>query len=202
VVQPTRPAVDAPCPNSTWSWSWSEEGSAVKLLRHLLAIGALPFMVAVIVPVYLIRASDGPNVGWNLAPPLGLLPAIVGCVLLGLGVLLVYQTVSLFATIGKGTLAPWDPPTTLVIRGPYQYVRNPMISGVLAILLGEAIFFGSFPVLSWFLFFFAINALIMPLIEEPLLESRFGSDYVDYKRAVPRWIPKLRRSGRRSNDSP
>jgi protein-S-isoprenylcysteine O-methyltransferase Ste14 len=174
----------------------------LKLLRHLLAIGTLPVVVAVIIPVYLIRASGGPKVGWHLAPPLGLLPTLAGGLLVGLGVLLVYQTVSLFATIGKGTLAPWDPPRALVIRGPYQYVRNPMISGVLAILLGEALLFGSFPVFSWFLLFFAINALIMPLIEEPLLESRFGSDYVDYKRAVPRWIPKLRRSGRRSNQSP
>ena len=174
----------------------------VKLLRHLLAIGTLPVVVAVIIPAYLIRADGGPKVGWYLAPPLGLLPTLVGGLLVGLGVLLVYQTVSLFATIGKGTLAPWDPPRTLVIRGPYQYVRNPMISGVLAILLGEAILFGSFPVFSWFVLFFATNALIMPLIEEPLLESRFGTDYVDYKRAVPRWIPKLRRSGRRSNESP
>lgn len=174
----------------------------MKVLRHLLAIGTLPFVVAVIVPVYLVRVGGGPNVGWNLAPPLYLLPAIVGGVLVGLGVLLVYQTVSLFATIGKGTLAPWDPPRTLVIRGPYRYVRNPMISGVLAILLGEAIFFGSFSVLSWFVLFFAINALIMPLIEEPLLEDRFGGDYVDYKRDVPRWIPKLRKSGRESNGSP
>ena len=174
----------------------------MKLLRHLVAIGLLPFVVAVVVPVYLIRASGGPNVGWNLAPPLGLLPALVGCVLVGLGVLLVYQTVSLFATVGKGTLAPWDPPRELVVQGPYRYVRNPMISGVLSILLGEALFFGSLSVLSWFLLFFAINALIMPLIEEPLLENRFGSDYVEYKRAVPRWIPKLRKSPRESNKSP
>jgi protein-S-isoprenylcysteine O-methyltransferase Ste14 len=171
-------------------------------MRHLLAIGMLPFMVAVIIPVYLIRESGGPNVGWNLTGPLGLVPTLVGGVLVGLGVLLVYQTVSLFVTVGKGTLAPWDPPRALVIRGPYQYVRNPMISGVLAILLGEAIFFGSFPVLTWFLLFFAINALIMPLIEEPLLEDRFGSDYADYKRAVPRWVPKLRRSARWSDKSP
>jgi protein-S-isoprenylcysteine O-methyltransferase Ste14 len=168
----------------------------MKVLRHLLAIGTLPFVVAVIIPVYLVRASGGTNVGWGLAPPFGLLAVLVGGALVGLGVLLVYQTVALFATIGKGTLAPWDPPKALVIRGPYRYVRNPMISGVLAILLGEAVLFGSISILWWFLLFFAINALIMPLIEEPILESRFGSDYVDYKRAVPRWVPKLRRSGR------
>jgi protein-S-isoprenylcysteine O-methyltransferase Ste14 len=107
-------------------------------------------------------------------------------------VLLVYKTVSLFATVGDGALAPWDPPRRLVVRGPYRYVRNPMISGVLSILLGEAILLGSVPLLVWFVIFFTLNALTMPLIEEPLLESRFGSEYVTYKRNVPRWIPRLK----------
>jgi len=161
----------------------------VRILRHLLAIGLLPFVVAVVVPAYLIRASAGPGVGWNLAPS-GPLPALVGSAFVGLGVLLVCQTVALFATVGKGTLAPWDPPQRFVVLGPYRYVRNPMISGVLSILLGEAIFFGSVPLLVWFSAFFAINALVIPLVEEPQLERRFGGDYVAYKREVPRWVPK------------
>jgi protein-S-isoprenylcysteine O-methyltransferase Ste14 len=161
----------------------------LRLLRHLLAIGLLPFVVTVVIPAYVIRASGTPNVGWSLPSPLGLLLTLLGCVLVGLGVLLVYWTVALFATIGEGTLAPWDPPRRLVVRGPYRHVRNPMISGVLSILLGEALLFGSVPLLVWFLVFFALNALSMPLVEEPLLESRFGSDYIIYKRNVPRWIP-------------
>jgi protein-S-isoprenylcysteine O-methyltransferase Ste14 len=164
----------------------------LRLLRHLLAIGLLPFVVTVVIPAYMIRTSTTLNAGWDLPSPLGLLPTLLGSVLVGLGVLLVYKTVSLFATVGDGTLAPWDPPRRLVVRGPYRYVRNPMISGVLSILLGEAILFGSVPLLVWFVIFFALNALTMPLIEEPLLESRFGSDFVTYKRNVPRWIPRLK----------
>ena len=164
----------------------------MKLLRHLLAIGLLPFVVTVVVPAYIIRAGSTPNIGWGLPSPLGLLPPLLGCALVGLGVLLVYETVALFATIGNGTLAPWDPPRRLVVDGPYRHVRNPMISGVLSILLGQAILFGSVPLLVWFVIIFALNALTMPLIEEPLLESRFGSDYVTYKRNVPRWIPRLK----------
>jgi protein-S-isoprenylcysteine O-methyltransferase Ste14 len=57
--------------------------------------------------------------------------------------------------------------------------------------LGEATLFGSVPLLVWFMIFFALNALAMPLIEEAHLESRLGSDYVTYKRNVPRWIPRL-----------
>ncbi len=67
-----------------------------------------------------------------------------------------------------------------------------MISGVLSILLGEAALLGSLPLLVWFVAFFALNALTMPLIEEPLLESRFGSDYITYKQNVLRWIPRPR----------
>jgi protein-S-isoprenylcysteine O-methyltransferase Ste14 len=162
----------------------------MKLLRHVLAIGLLPFVVTVVVPAYIFRTGSTPNIGWGIPPPLGLLPTLLGCALVGLGVLLLYKTVALFATIGKGTLAPWDPPRKLVVEGSYRHVCNPMISGVFSILLGEAVLLGSVPLLLWFLVFFAANALSMPLVEEPLLESRFGNDYVAYKRNVPRWIPR------------
>jgi len=164
----------------------------LKLLRHLLAIGLLPFVVTIVVPLYLVRDVGVSNTGWGLSPPLGLLPTLLGCVLVVVGVLLVYRTVYLFATVGDGTLAPWDPPRRLVVQGVYRYVRNPMISGVIFILAGEAMLFGSASLLVWFLVFWGINALIMPLIEEPALEERFGSDYRAYKRNVPRWIPRLR----------
>ena len=103
----------------------------MKLLRHLLAIGLLPFVVTVVVPASIIRTSTTLNAGWNLPSPLGLLPTLLGCVVIGLGVLLVYKTISLFVTVGDGTLAPWNPPRRLVVRGPYCYVRNPMMDGVL-----------------------------------------------------------------------
>jgi protein-S-isoprenylcysteine O-methyltransferase Ste14 len=160
------------------------------LLRHLVAIGLLPFVVTIVIPAFLVQRSDTVNVGWGLSLRLSLLPTLLGCVLLGLGVLLIYKTVTLFATVGDGTLAPWDPPRRLVVRGPYRHVRNPMISGVLLALLGEATLLGSVSLLAWFLIFFALNAVSMPLLEEPLLENRFGSDYVTYRRNVPRWIPR------------
>ena len=70
------------------------------------------------------------------------------------------RTISLFARVGQGTLAPWDPTQRLVVLGPYRHVRNPMISGVLAILLGEAALLGSPPLLVWFGAFFAVNAAL------------------------------------------
>jgi protein-S-isoprenylcysteine O-methyltransferase Ste14 len=84
------------------------------------------------------------------------------------------------------------PTQKLVVRGIYRHVRNPMISGVCAILLGEALVFGSFNLLFWFGFVVLLNMIYLPLVEEPGLEERFGDDYLRYKQNVPRWIPRLR----------
>ena len=95
--------------------------------------------------------------------------------MLAFGLCMIAWTVALFAGVGRGTLAPWDPPERLVVRGPYRYVRNPMITGVVSVLLGEAALFGSPAVLAWAGFVFALNAVYFPLIEEPDLRSRFGA---------------------------
>ena len=57
-------------------------------------------------------------------------------------------------------------------------------------LSGEAVVFGSPALLVWSAGFVAINWLFFVLHEEPGLERRFGDEYRDYKRAVPRWVPR------------
>jgi protein-S-isoprenylcysteine O-methyltransferase Ste14 len=154
----------------------------VSFARHLGAVLLLPGVVTVAVPALIVSetvATFGPF-------------AVLGIPLIALGLALVIWTVRLFITVGHGTLAPWDPTSRLVVRGPYRHVRNPMISGVLTILLGEAALFGSIPLLIWFGAVFAVNAVYMPLVEEPGLSRRFGDDYATYKAHVPRWVPRLR----------
>jgi protein-S-isoprenylcysteine O-methyltransferase Ste14 len=156
----------------------------VSIWRHLLAIGLLPVTVTAVVPALVLRRSGADVAAWPLV--------IVGVLLIVLGLALVTWTVALFATVGRGTLAPWDPTSRLVVRGPYRHVRNPMISGVLAILLGEAALFGSIPLLFWFAAAFAVNAAYFPLVEERGLRRRFGEEYDAYSVNVPRWLPRLR----------
>src|SRR5215213_8451950 len=115
----------------------------MRILRHLQAILLLPLMVMVVVPWLILSGSAGTSPDWSLAPPLTLLPLLVGCLLIGLGLTLVVYTVSLFFQYGEGTLAPWTPTQKLVVRGIYCHVRNPMISGVCCVLLGEALLLGS-----------------------------------------------------------
>ena len=160
-------------------------------LRHLLAILLLPTMVTVVVPRWMLTAfanrdSRWPGDGWSwIAWTLG------GLLLLaGLG--LVTWCIDLFVRVGKGTLAPWDPTSNLVAVGPYRYTRNPMITGVATILTGEAVLFGSWRLALWALTFIVFNHVYFLLVEEPGLERRFGESYLDYKRAVPRWIPRVR----------
>jgi protein-S-isoprenylcysteine O-methyltransferase Ste14 len=164
----------------------------MKTLRHLLAILLLPGVVTIVVPLWVVSGTGALRVGWGLPAPASLFPSILGCLLAGFGLLLMYRTIALFVGFGEGTLAPWDPTTRLVVRGVYRRVRNPMLSGVFLVLLGEATLLGSPPIFVWFLVVFALNAVYIPLIEEPGLSQRFGEEYLVYKRNVPRWIPRLR----------
>jgi protein-S-isoprenylcysteine O-methyltransferase Ste14 len=158
--------------------------------RVLRAIVLLPGAMTVLVPAAILYAGDGPEFGFGVSTPLVLVPAAGGAALIGLGLLLMYLTITLFARAGKGTLAPWDPTERLVVAGPYRHVRNPMISGVLSVLLGEGVLLGSPGILILAAVFFAVNAIYSPLVVLAGLEKRFGDDYAAYRRNVPRWIPR------------
>jgi protein-S-isoprenylcysteine O-methyltransferase Ste14 len=158
--------------------------------RHLLAIALLPFTVAVLVPFWLADRN-------GVALAIGHGAAHIAVQLLGVGVIAVglvlfVSSLRRFAGEGEGTLAPWDPPRRLVVRGPYRYVRNPMISGVVLTLFGEALVLWSAAQLKWAVLFLATNLVYIPLFEEPRLRQRFGASYIKYCRHVPRVIPRLR----------
>jgi protein-S-isoprenylcysteine O-methyltransferase Ste14 len=67
-----------------------------------------------------------------------------------------------------------------------------MITGVVCVVSGEAATFASLPVALWALAVLAMNAVYLPLIEEPALVERFGADYERYMERVPRWLPARR----------
>lgn len=158
------------------------------IARHLLSVAILPFVMAVIVPRWLAawpgdtRWSGG--VAW--------IGRAAGAMVFLAGLGLFAWCLALFARVGRGTLAPWDPPTRLVAVGPYRHVRNPMISGVMGMIGGQALFLGSRALAVWVAAFLAINQLYFMAMEEPGLEARFGAEYRRYRAAVPRWIPRLR----------
>jgi protein-S-isoprenylcysteine O-methyltransferase Ste14 len=163
----------------------------LRILRHLLAILLLPFVMVVVVPRWLVLGAAG-DTRWDVAQPLAWLGRGAGALLFAAGFALFAWCVSLFARVGEGTLAPWDPTRRMVAVGPYRYLRNPMISGVLAMIAGEALLLGSRALGWWFAAFLAINQVYFVVLEEPGLEARFGAEYRRYKAAVPRWLPRLK----------
>jgi protein-S-isoprenylcysteine O-methyltransferase Ste14 len=151
--------------------------------KQIRAILLLPGVIAAVIPATILYFT---GIVW---PP-SLRNGVIGLVFVLLGLPLMIWTNRLFATVGHSTLAPWNPPEKLVVRGVYRHVRNPMITGALSILLGEAIFFGSWWLAAWFGFALLLNVIYIPLVEEQGLAKRFGEDYRLYKQNVPRWIPR------------
>lgn len=178
------------------------------ILRHLLSILLLPFMVTVLVPRWLL-GTDAAAFGWGGSPAADWLSRGAGAAVFAIGFALFAWCVLLFARVGKGTLAPWDPTRRLVAVGPYRHVRNPMISGVLLILVGEALLWRSGALALWAGTFLLINHTYFLLSEEPGMEKRFGESYRVYRSHIPRWIPRMTpwvgetpRSGRGNGPEP
>ena len=160
------------------------------VIRQLAAFLALPFTVAVLIPVWIARRNQAAPTLPADAADLAL--TLVGAGLFVIGLVLFASSLFYFWTRGRGTLAPWDPPRHFVVEGPYRFVRNPMISGVLFVLLSEGCILRSRPHAAWACLFALINAIYIPLSEEPMLEARFGEPYARYTRAVRRFVPRLR----------
>ena len=116
----------------------------------------------------------------------------LGIFFLALGLLLAIWSVRTFYSKGgEGTPGPWRPISNLVISGPYQYVRNPMLLGVFLLLLFESIYLTSMPLFYWLVVFVIINIIYFKNFEEKELIKRFGKNYEDYKSKVPMFFPKL-----------
>jgi protein-S-isoprenylcysteine O-methyltransferase Ste14 len=152
------------------------------LLKNLLFTVLVPGTVAFYLP--LVLAGSRPHGG--------ALALLVGGALLTAGAAIYAWCVWDFATFGRGTPAPIDAPSKLVVRGLYRFTRNPMYVGVLTVILGWAVFFRA-PVLL--LYAAAVGTafqLFIVLYEEPHLTRVFGREYDDYRGRVGRWLPRWR----------
>jgi protein-S-isoprenylcysteine O-methyltransferase Ste14 len=162
----------------------------MKLIIRALFSLILPVTAAIIIPFFLISNYNNHLLAFNSI--LTGIMLIMGILLIFFGLLFLIYTNKSFLKIGKGTLAPWDSPKELVVDGAYRYVRNPMISGILMILLGETLIFALIELLLWFAVFFVVNHVYLIYGEEPGLIKRFGDNYREYMKNVPRWIPSLK----------
>ena len=154
----------------------------LKTLAHTLLI---PGTVLALVPFLILRERDPTFLEldtWTLSGSLSLFG----------GVLIGSWCTFEFMIRGSGTPNPLDPPKLLVHRGLYRYVRNPMYVSVAFILLGETLFFRSVALAIYSAALLIGIHLLVVLYEEPVLGRRFGESYSEYRKRVPRWVPRSR----------
>jgi len=96
-----------------------------------------------------------------------------------------------FANYGQGTPLPLDPPKRLVAHGLCRVMRNPMYVGVGMLVASETIGFRSINLAIYLLIWSAFVFLFVLFYEEPTLQKKFGAEYEEYRRDVPRWLPRL-----------
>ena len=191
----------------------------VSCLRHFKAYASLtgPVNLAVVLPAVLLYQTVKEG-GWAAVRPcfvfeLGttttavsasqflddvmadraLLAGAVGG-LAGVGVMLyavalLRAVVQLFHDAG-GTFAHNDPPSSLVIAGPYLYVRHPMSIAVILLLAAEGVLLGLGSVLGIAAAYAVGVAIYQCCKEEPELRERYGAQCEEYEANVGGWWPR------------
>jgi protein-S-isoprenylcysteine O-methyltransferase Ste14 len=139
--------------------------------------------------VYLISLVSGTVI--HLVVPLPFLPVSLA---VPVGVPLVAVAIALFSfSVAKfraaGTPVPARKPTTaIVLTGPYRFSRNPIYLAFSLFQLGIAILVNSVWLLATLVgAVVLIHSVVIPK-EEQYLERKFGSQYLDYKASVRRWL--------------
>jgi protein-S-isoprenylcysteine O-methyltransferase Ste14 len=153
-------------------------------LRVALFAVLLPGLALGLGPWWMLRSGWGGRVDLGALHLLGWLP-------LASGVALMLWCWYDFATRGHGTPAPYDPPTELVVSGPYRVVRNPMYVAGVFFLLGLAFVTGAPGLVVYAAGFWLATALFVKGYEEPALRRQFGETYERYRRTVPAWLPRV-----------
>ena len=155
------------------------------ILGSALFFVAAPSVLAGLIPWWMTH--------WEFLPPFFDLQAtrIVGIVLIVAGLPGLVDSFGRFALQGLGTPAPIAPTQNLVVTGLYRYVRNPIYVAVVAVILGQAILFGDWRLMTYGgLMWLGFHVFVLAY-EEPVLAETFGAQYEDFRANVPRWIPRL-----------
>ncbi|MDG5819099.1 isoprenylcysteine carboxylmethyltransferase family protein [Natronococcus sp. A-GB7] len=154
------------------------------LLKTGLFSALVPGTVAGLVPWFLARRDQ-----LTLPIPSSVARA-AGLGSLLAGIALYAHTAWRFSDEGGGTPSPADEPPELVTGGVYRYVRNPMYVAVLLCIGGQALLYRSVLVAWWAAgCWLGFHNRVLEY-EEPHLAAKHGAEYDEYRRRVPRWIPR------------
>ena len=116
-------------------------------------------------------------------------PGVVGGVIALVGTALyVYAAV----TIATEVSSAMGEAATLIERGPFRYVRNPLYIGAALVFFGVSTLYvpwGARDRVAVIVVAVLVHLWVIRR-EEPMLRTRFGAAYADYCARVPRWFPR------------
>ena len=137
-----------------------------------------------VVPVSLIRL----NFTYNLPIFSNSLLRSIGFVVLVFGLSGTLYTVHQHLLTGRITPVAIEPPRKFIDRGFYRYSRNPMYIAILTAFLGGFMVLGHFLLFVYVILAGVSMHLFTIYKEEPELKKKFGKEYEDYMKKVPRWF--------------
>lgn len=152
--------------------------TVLKFLVFPVAVWTVMIGFALLDGVFHWHGIYAPRAGWAM---------IVAAAALGL------WCARLFRVVGQGTPHPFVLKTKrMVARGPYRYVRNPMMWAFGMVIAGAALAAGSAGLWLGLTTFVIFAVTFVPRYEERDMLLRFGDEHRKYCEKVPRWVPKIR----------
>jgi protein-S-isoprenylcysteine O-methyltransferase Ste14 len=133
------------------------------------------------------------SVRWLLPEPAGAAMPVIGLAAFVMAVALLFQAsrqISLRIMIGLPEVEPGKNKQRILNSGIYRRTRNPLYLGHWLLVLSAAALSGF--AAAWINF--AVDCAVLPLLirsEERELLARYGREFFEYMRRVPRFFPKL-----------
>ena len=85
-------------------------------------------------------------------------------------------------------ICPTARTASMITHGPYRFTRNPMYLGMILMMLGPALYFGTPPFYFAAIGYFVILNNVFCPYEEIKLLNAFGGEYMQYRERVRRWF--------------
>jgi protein-S-isoprenylcysteine O-methyltransferase Ste14 len=167
---------------------WRRQDTPGKNRVPALMIGALIFPIGIPALLILLAPRLDEKLGFG-SFHFGPGNFLVGGLLILIGGAAAFWTIVVQIRLASGTPFPMMPTKKLLVAGPFRYCRNPMTLGTILAYAGIAAAIGSISALTAVALLAAGLMDYLKLFEEDELRSRFGDEYLEYKRKTPFLLP-------------
>ena len=134
------------------------------------------------IPLFLLLVLMPAKIEWSVA----------GYTIL-IGLLIWSESIRIWAVgyAGSSTRTRGDRVNDFVHAGPYRYVRNPLYIANILLYTFTGLLFGNALMAAIIFVYSSVQYTFIVAYEEEILVSTFRTQYEEFHRRVPRWIPSF-----------